>query len=237
MEMIAKTTLWIIGVIVVSALAGCSVAAYQPLDIHSVGLIPNARIEKKLHGLANGKSLAFEGGGTWMWGSDSQELTAQPFFSSQAKVGGTTFVAPQTLDTNFNLSVYDSSLRWRHFIKKGPFGYEVTGGGGFSRMHFGASGSGMAGEETVYSPDLDFRFGALLRLGSSTRIEANSTLFVTNSNISDVVRHQVSLVQSLGRHISIEGGYARWYADSNSTTRSSVRVQSSGPSLGIRFGF
>ena len=169
--------------------------------------------------------------------SDSQELTAQPLLSTQAKVGGTTFTAPQTLETNFNLSVYDTSLRWRHFIKKGPFGYEVTGGGGFARMHFGASGNGMEGEQAVYSPDLDFRFGAMLRLGASTRIEANSTLFVTNSNLSNVVRNQVSLVQSLGHHISVEAGYARWYADSNSTSRSSVTVQSSGPSLGIRFGF
>ena len=233
-----RITLIFVVALLTLTFSGCSGSMYQPLEIHSVGLIPNARIEKKLYGLANGKSLAFEGGGTWMRGSDSQELAAQSFFTTQAKVGGTTFTAPQTLETNFNLSVYDTSLRWRHFIKKGPFGYEVTGGGGFSRMHFGASGSGgLSGEQTVYSPDLDFRFGALLRLGSSTRIEANSTLFVTNSNLSDVVRNQVSLVQSLGHHISIEGGYARWYADSNSTTRSSVNVQSSGPSLGIRFGF
>jgi hypothetical protein len=172
-----------------------------------------------------------------MYGSDSQELTPQPFQSIQAKVADATFVAPLTLATNFNFSVYDTSMRWRHFLWGGPFAYEVTGGGGFSRLHFGASSNGLNGEETVYSPDLDLRIGALLRLGRTTRVEANTTLFYTNSNLSNVIHNQLSLVQMLGHHVSVEGGYARWYADSNSSTRSSVRVQSSGPSLGVRFGF
>ena len=116
-----RTTLIFVAALMTLTLSGCSGSMYQPLEIHSVGLIPNARIEKKLYGLANGKSLAFEGGGTWMSGGDSQELTAQLFVPTPAKVGSTTFVAPQTLETNFNLSVYDTSLRWRHFIRKGPF--------------------------------------------------------------------------------------------------------------------
>lgn len=218
-------------------LTGCSGTMYQPLDIDSVGLIANAKIEKNLYGSAKGKSLAFEGSGTWMSGSDSQELTVQPFLTTQARIGNTTFVAPQTLETRFNFSVYDTSLRWRHFIKSGPIGYELAGGGGFSRMHFEASGNGMQGAETVYSPDLDFRIGALVRLGRTTRIEANSTLFYTNSKLSNVARNQVSLVQMLGHHVAVEGGYSWWYADSPSTTRSTVRVQASGPSLGIRFVF
>jgi hypothetical protein len=218
-------------------LAGCSGAIYQPLEINSVGLIPVARIDKTLYGHANGKSLAFEGSGTWMSGSDSQELTVQPFFTTTAKVGNATFVPPQTLETRFNFSVYDTSVRWRHFIAGGPFGYEVTGGGGFSRLNFGATGSGMQGEETVYSPDLDARFGVLLRLGRTTRVEANVTLFYTNSSLSSVSRNQAALVQMLGHHVSVEGGYSWWYVDSPSTTRSTVEIQSSGPSIGVRFGF
>jgi len=218
-------------------LSGCGGAVYQPLEIQSVGLIPNAKIENNLRGSANGKSLAFEGGGTWMYGSDSQELTVKPFLSTQAKIGSTTFVAPQTLETRFNFSVYDTSLRWRHFIAGGPFGYELAGGGGFSRLNFGATGNGMQGEETVYSPDLDVRIGVLLRLGRTTRIEANSTLFYTNSNLSSVSRNQAGLVQILGHHVSVEGGYSWWYVKSPSTTRSTMKIQASGPSLGVRLGF
>jgi hypothetical protein len=218
-------------------LAGCSGTGYQPLEINSVGLIPAAKIEKKMYGHADGKSLSLEGSGTWMYGSDSQELTVQPLLMTTAKVGNTTFAPPQTLETRFNFSVYDTSVRWRHFIAGGPFGYEVTGGGGFSRLNFGATGSGMEGEETVYSPDLDVRFGVLLRLGRTTRVEANSTLFYTNSNLSNVARNQATLVQMLGHHIAVDGGYAWWYVDSVSATRSTVRIQASGPSLGIRFVF
>jgi hypothetical protein len=218
-------------------LVGCSGMGYQPLEIHRVGLIPAAKIEKKMSGHDTGKSLAFEGGGTWMSGSDSQELTVQPFLTTQAKIGDTTFTAPQTLETRFNFSVYDTSLRWRHFIRGGPIGYELAGGGGFSRLHVEAAGNGMQGEETIYSPDLDFRFGALVRFGRTTRVEANSSLFYTNSNLSNVSRNQVSLVQMLGQHIAVDGGYAWWYADSYSTNRSAVKIQSSGPSLGIRFVF
>jgi hypothetical protein len=232
-----KSVLLLSSVMIALILSGCSGAVYQPLDIQSVGLIPGAKIEKKLRGTDNGKSLAFEGSGTWMFGRDSQELTVQQFLTTQARIGNTTFVAPQTLETRFNFSVYDTSLRWRHFIAGGPFGYELAGGGGFSRMHVEASGSGMQGEETVYSPDLDFRIGALLRLGRTTRVEANSTLFYTNSNMSNVGRNQVFLSQMLGHHVAVEGGYSWWYADSPSTTRSSVSIQASGPSLGIRFGF
>ena len=77
-------------------------------------------------------------------------------------------------------------------------------------MNFGATGNGMRGEETVYSPDLDVRIEVLLRLGRTTRVEANSTLFYTNSNLSSVARNQASLVQMLGHHVAVEGGYAWW---------------------------
>jgi len=237
MRMTMKAVLLFSIVMPALPLAGCSGIGYQPLEIHSVGLIPAAKIEKKMYGHDTGKSLAFEGGGTWMSGSDSQELTVQPFLTKQKKIGDITFTAPQSLDTRFNFSVYDTSLRWRHFIKGGPIGYELAGGGGFSRLHIEVAGNGMQGEETVYSPDLDFRFGALGRLGSTTRVEANSTLYYTNSNLSNVARHQISLVQRLGNHIAVDGGYAWWYADSYSSNRSAVKIQSSGPSLGIRFVF
>jgi hypothetical protein len=237
MRMTMKSVMVFSAAVLTLTLTGCTSTGYQPLDINSVGLIPAAKIEKKVYGHETGKSLAFEGGGTWMSGSDSQELTVQPFFATQAKIGDTTFAAPQTLETRFNFSVYDTSLRWRHFIAGGPFGYELTGGGGFSRLHFGATGNGMQGEETVYSPDLDVRIGVLLRLGRTTRVEANSTLFYTNSNLSSVARNQASLVQMLGNHVAVEGGYAWWYVDSPSATRSTVNIQASGPSLGFRFGF
>jgi hypothetical protein len=235
--MIVKAVLLSSIVILLLILAGCSGTGYQPLEINSVGLIPAAKIEKKMYGHADGKSLSLEGSGTWMYGGDSQELAVQPFLTTTVKVGNTTFAPPQTLETRFNFSVYDTSVRWRHFIASGPFGYEVTGGGGFSRLNFGATGSGMEGEETVYSPDLDVRFGVLLRLGRTTRVEANSTLFYTNSNLSNVARNQATLVQMLGHHIAVDGGYAWWYVDSVSTTRSTVRIQASGPSLGIRVVF
>jgi len=230
-----KTVPLFFSTFLVWTLAGC--ASYQPLEIESVGLIPGAKIEKKLSGSANGKSLSLEGSGTWMYGSDSQELTTQQFYATQARVGATTFTAPQTLDTRFTFSAYDASLRWRHFIAKGPIGYELAGGGGFSRMHVEASGSGMMGEETVYSPELGVRAGVLVRLGSKTRVEASSTFYFTDANQNDSYRNQISLVYMLGQHIAVDGGYARWYAESNSNDRSSFWVQSSGPSIGIRFGF
>jgi len=62
-------------------------------------------------------------------------------------------------------------------------------------------------------------------------------LFYTNSNLSSVSRNQAGLVQMLGHHVSVEGGYSWWYVESPSTTRSSVKIQASGPSLGVRFGF
>jgi hypothetical protein len=235
--MTMKAVLLFSGAMLALTLAGCSGTVYQPLEIKSVGLIPAAKIEKKLYGHADGKSLAFEGGGTWAYGSDSQELTAQPFLTTQAKIGDTTFVAPQTLDTRFNFSIYDTSFRWRHFIKSGPIGYELAGGGGFSRLHVEASGNGMQGEETVYSPDLDFRIGVLVRLSRTTRVEANSTLFYTNSKLSNVARNQISVVQMLGQHVAVDGGYSWLYVDSPSTTRSTVKIQASGPSVGIRFVF
>jgi hypothetical protein len=233
----AKSVLLLTAAVLALSLCGCSGAVYQPLEIQSVGLIPHAKIEKRLRGSADGKSLAIEAGGSWAYGSDTQELTVQQFVVTTAKVGDATFVPPQTLETRFNSSVYDTSVRWRHFISGGPFGYELAGGGGFSRLNFGATGNGLHGEETVYSPDLDFRFGVLLRLARTTRIEANSTLFYTDSNLSSVSRHQAMLTQMLGHHVSIEGGYAWWNVESRSMTRSSVDIQASGPSLGVRFGF
>jgi len=235
--MTIKSVLLVAAALLGGALSGCNGTVYQPLEIQSVGLIPHARIEKSLHGNANGKSLAFEAGGTWMSGSDTQELTVQQFMVTKARVGNATFMPPQTLETRFNFSVYDTSVRWRHFIAGGPFGYELAGGGGFSRLNFGATGNGLQGEETVDSPDVDVRIGVLLRLGRTTRIEANSNLFYTNSNLSNVSRNQAELVQMLGHHVSVEGGYAWWYVDSPSTTRSTMKIQASGPSLGVRFVF
>ena len=56
--MTMKSVLLFMAPVLALTLSGCSGAMYQPLEIQSVGLIPNAKIEKNLHGTANGKSLA-----------------------------------------------------------------------------------------------------------------------------------------------------------------------------------
>jgi hypothetical protein len=233
-----KACLLVLIAMLTMIVGGCGTGPfYLPLETRSVTLIPGVSVEKKLTGSANGKSLAFEGGGTWATGSGTQSIVAQPFLTQEARVGDATFTAPQTLDTKFNFSIYDASLRWRHFIKSGPFAYELAAGTGYSRLHYEASGGGTLGTETAGSPHLSLRIGADVRLGKSTRIEANSTGFITNSNLRDVYRNQITLVQMLGHHVAVQGGYSRLNASSYISGSSGLKTSSSGPSIGARFIF
>jgi hypothetical protein len=236
--MFKKTCLLVFSATMALILGGCGTGPYYlPLETRSASLIPAVSVEKKLTGSVNGKSLAVEGGGTWTTGSGSQAIVAQLYVTQTARVGDATFTAPQTLDTKFNLAIYDASLRWRHFIKNGPFAYELAGGGGYTRLHYQASGGGTQGTEIASSPDLSLRIGAVVRLGKSTRLDANATTFITKSDLRGVYRNQISLVQMLGHHVAIQGGYSRLYAESFVPGRSGLTVYSSGLLIGGRFIF
>jgi hypothetical protein len=128
-------------------------------------------------------------------------------------------------------------LRWRHFIANGPIGYEVAPAVGYTRLHLRASDGSVNAEESVSSPVLELTIGVIGRLRKTTSIEVNGTLFNTNSKLDNVSRYQMVLIQTLGRHITLEGGYAKWTADSPSAVRSAVRTESSGPSIGMHFTF
>ena len=223
------------------AVTGCVAGPrFRTLDVSDVVFLPTVRISKNVYtadrtGAVPSEietGLAIELGLDHARGSDAQSLT-----SGEVRIGNQSLMAPQELDSKFDLTTFDVSLRYREFIEDRSIGFELSGGFAYVDLNVSVSSQTTPAAERISSPA--FRGGAAVfwRMLPSTRIEGFGTGFATKSNLEGVSRFGVSLVRALGRNASVRGGYSAWQVRSPSTTRSRVELQFSGPSLGLDLHF
>jgi hypothetical protein len=214
-------------------LAGCDPfgPTYTHLDVESQRLLAGATVEKVFYNFGKGRTLGINGGFTVGSGKDSQLLSGLP-----ARIGDTTIAGGQVIETRFNTSIYDGSLKWRHFFA-GPVGYEVGTGIAFTRLNFAAASTTAEGNETKTSPAIELMLGAVVRINKRIQFEANTTGFETNKNIYDVTLNRLQMTYKIGSHFQAAGGWTWLNASATSTGGSSYSTTDSGPSVGIRFVF
>jgi hypothetical protein len=220
--------LFFVAVVTLASSACGAAARFQPLDVRDVVVAPSVRVGKNLY-TTERTQFAAEANASWISGGDTNSLV------TQARIGDTNFDPPGTLRTDFDLSVYDASFRWRHVLNSVPVGFEL--GAGFAYLDLdiaGTSSSNFGGAESVSSPGGRFSIGAIWRMSPTMDLAATATAFgTTKSNLSNGNAFEIMLERRFTKRFLLRGGYANWDLDAPSTTRSDIFFRFHGLSIGV----
>jgi hypothetical protein len=132
-----RTCLWLVVALLVVVASGCATVPLTTIEARERNvLLPSARVGWNLAPRSETPARPTDGHGLEFTvyggsGTDSQELVSgQPPVES----GGQTFLAPQTLQHDFNIQVYQLAWRGRQFLAGGSLGLEAIAGAGYTRL-------------------------------------------------------------------------------------------------------
>ena len=224
----------------VLALPACGGPAFQPLLLSDQVMMPSARVSRALYRADRSLSpsdvqteIAVEGGLLGVSGS------APNFLFTQALIGNQAFTSPQHIDTEFDFRAVDASMHWRHAVFNRRIGYDLFGGVAWTDFDFLASSTVQAvqARESISSPALRLGAGAFLRVYGGTSVEVQGTLLQGNHNFEFMGGRRFSLVQKLGRHATVNGGFYFWHVETSNSTRSRIEVDLQGLTGGVNLKF
>jgi len=234
------------GGLVAWALGGCAAnpVATTPIEATDRGIVPTVRISANLspRGGTEGapsepqSGHAVEFSAATARGSDSQTLGAgQP----PIIFGGlnTAFNAPQNLKHEFDFAYYDISWRGRAFFDPNPIGLEVLLGLGYVTLDLAVSSPTQRAAETLNSAGFSAGIGVIWRIRPATSLQARVTAIALISDFDELARLEVFVVQALGRNAAVRAGFSAWRLKADHDSRSDIKVDFFGPSIGLDVNF
>jgi hypothetical protein len=215
-------------VLVVLSLVGCASSPPPRTDVQASDggvVVPVVRLSKSLGASSAAPSeaqdgVALEFSASRASGSDDQSLGGG---AAPVEYNGRLFAAPQTLQHDFDLAVYDQSGRWRHFAYA-----ELD-------LAVSAPGARATGTETAFGPLLGA--GLIWRLRPATSVHGRFTVYAGLDPDEAGRRFELALMQSLARNLSVRAGYAHSRFEFEQGTASAIDVRLSGPMLGLELHF
>ena len=184
-----------------------------------------------------GTGRAIEFGFVKAKGSGSQTLAAG---QSPIVLNNTTFAAPQQIRNDFDLDYADISFRWRKFFGERSLGLEVRGGIGRAALGLTASSPVQQASEHfgTYGPQGGVALVWRMRPGISLHLRASGFVSDSDTGINDLARYEIFVAQSLGDHLAVRAGYARWnISGAGGADQSDFRLTLSGPVLDLGLDF
>jgi len=213
--------------------AGCVAGPeYQPIQVRNTALIPVARLSKSLHS-TDRTDLAFEGGLTRIGSSGELNIVG----NGTARLGNTTFSASSPVTSNNHLTVFDTSLRFQHAVRALPVGFDLGAGFAYAKLNASLSSGSATSWESISSPALQLRFGAVWFISPKDRFNASLTGYTTRATFSSLNSYELSYSRVLAKHIVVRGGYQSWNIDSLGAGRSEIDAHIQGPAIGVSFNF
>jgi len=203
---------------------------------------PGMRVGANLRGEADAPShlpggLGFEFGAMHASGEGRQTLAAgQP----PVKFADRTFGSGQELRHEFDFSFFDFSYRVRHYFDGGPIGVEALGGVAYSKLDLTVSSATQGGRDSLPSAGLLVNVGVLWRVRRGTTLHSRMSMYdsLPTDGVEKASRLEAAVVQAIGRNLAVRGGYATWRLETDDdSSRSTVKMRYSGPSLGLELAF
>lgn len=151
-----------------------------------------------------------------------------------------TFVAPQRIKSDFDISYADISFRWRKFFRERSFGLELSGGIGHTSLELAVSSPAQQAVGDFGNYGWQGGVGLIWRARPGTSLHAHVTGFAARSNpgISDFGRYELFLAQALGDNLALRAGYAKWEVNGSAGIgMSEFRMTFSGPTLDVGLNF
>lgn len=230
-------------VLLAAGLGGC--ASYPPTTSirasDSGATLPTLRITKTLDAMdgaaaEHGAGRAVEIGVASGKGRDTQTLEPGQVpivFGDPA----TTFSPPQSLTHEFDFAYYDLLWRWRSFPAGSAAGFELIAGMSYLSTDLTVSSPGLRASDTLTSANLTFGAGGLWRMRPATFLQGRVTFVLPLGDFDEVLRLEAHVVQALGRNAAVRAGYAYWRIRSEPGSTSGIKLDVSGPALGLDLSF
>lgn len=225
------------------ALGGCagSIPTTSIKASDSSVTLPTIRISTEFGGTGGAPSeprdgQALEFNAATAKGSDTQTLsTGQPpvIFGDPT----TTFNAPQALKHDFEFTYVDISWRGRAFFGTNPVGLELLAGLSYLATDMTVSSATQSAAEKRNAAGLSLGVGGVWRIRPATSVQARATFIAPLGEFDEITRLEAFVVQALGRNAAVRAGYAGWRIRVDSGSRSAIKMNVSGPSLGLDLSF
>jgi hypothetical protein len=229
------------GMLSALALAGCQTTSQILADDSHVPL-PSLRVAVSLDESVQapaepqtGKAIEFSFAKAK--GSGQQTLVAgqHPIVYYDA-----TFVAPQQIRSEFDISYADISFRWRKFFRERSLGLELSGGVGHTSLELAVSSAAQYAAGDFGNYGWQGGVGLVWRLRPGTSLHTHVSGFAARSSpgISDLGRYELFLAQALGDNLALRAGYAKWEVNGSAGIgMSEFRMTFSGPTLDVGLNF
>ena len=188
------------------------------------------------HGLEIGFSGA-SGDDTQFRGAGAPSLT----------FGGQTFVAPTTINHEFEFRFFEIAYRYRHFFGATQrFGIEALGGLGYAEMDLTMTSGLQRANDKLQSGGLVGGFGVIWKFLPQTSLQSRITIFGSGEQegVTGAARFELSVAHALARNIALRAGLTSWGLvsqrdedDDFSSPNSHLRAGFGGLSLGLDVAF
>ncbi len=231
-------------VLVLWGLGGCaSYPSSTAIKASESGVsLPGIRISTSLDGPAVGSGVdpgtgrAIELSIATGKGRDTQALATgqEPIIFGDSR---TTFNAPQSLTHEFDFASYDVNWRWRSTSAGGALQLELLAGVGYLTADLTVSSATQRASDTLTGVNLNLGVGALWRFLPTTQLHARVVLGTPLGDFDEAIRFEAFAVQELGRNVAVRAGYSAWRIRSEPTDISGIKLNASGPSLGLDLNF
>lgn len=149
----------------------------------------------------------------------------------------TTFSPPQSLTHEFDFAYYDLSWRWRGFQANSAAGFELLGGLSYLSTDLTVSSPSLRASDTLTSANLTLGVGGLWRMRPGTLMQGRVTFILPLGDFDEVLRLEAHVVQALGRNAAVRAGYAFWRIRSEPGGTSGIKLDLSGPAIGLDLNF
>ncbi|MDD5057466.1 MAG: hypothetical protein PHQ60_06310 [Sideroxydans sp.] len=173
-------------------------------------------------------------------GNGDQTLAAG---QDPVRMGGVTFLPPQTIHTDCNFNYADLAYRWRKFPNDSELGFELSGGIGRAALGMDLTSATQSASHQYINSGLHYGAALIWRARPTTTMQLRWTGFdsgmfvVSIDGVDSLGRYELLLTQALGENAELRAGYAKWKINGSGLFDSSFRATFSGPEIELGFNF
>ncbi len=236
-------------VLAAALIAAPALANHRDIEVEDNVFIPSARVGIDIAPRGEQPSVPHTGHGveigfTGTSGEDGQTRTAG---APPLVFGGQTFLAPTTLNYDFDFRFFELAYRYRHFFGASrTFGIEALGGLGWAELDLGVSSATQSAREKLQSGGLVGGLGIVWKFLPQTSLQSRITVFGSGDRegVTGAGRFDVFVAQALGRHAAVRVGLTSWGLTSErdddddfGSFNSHIRAGFGGLALGLELAF
>lgn len=231
------------GCLLAGLLAACSGPTTTGIEISDSTTVPTVRASIDLaprtgapSELKEGHALEF--GWSRGKGSDTQTVGAG---QNPVVIGGETFATPVELRHEYDFQFLEAAYRFRLLRPGWPLGVEFTAGVAQANLDLTVSSPSRSRSDGLSNAGFIAGLGLVVPFTERLSLQARLSGFegLSTTDVTDATRFELYGVWSVFRNVALRGGYSYWKvrSDRDEVGSSTIKLDFSGPSLGLDIAF